>query len=234
MNTVKSAIASAFLLAISSASYADSLSVSFNLAGAAGNEATVSGASNSAYVSSMILSRGTGLSSGAAANSFSSSGWTGESTDYYSISFTIADGYTADLSQFLIGTRSSNTGPGSLILTSSIDSFASTITTFSQSGTAFLNSDVSLNLTSVVGTIEFRVYQVGTTSANGGTTSSSGTFRFTNYFLDSVDSGGLTFNGMISAITPSVPEPSTYAIFAGAVALGCCVSKRRRKTAVEA
>ena len=80
-----------------------------------------------ANVSAMNLTRGAGLGVSAAANSFSSLGWTQASDDYFSWGFTVDSGYAVDLDTLYLGTRSSNT-------TSSTDFAYSMLTTVSSAG----------------------------------------------------------------------------------------------------
>ncbi len=197
--------------------------VEWSLDGTTGSQTTQPATFALANLTAYDITRGAGLIATAAGNSFSTSGWTGQSTDYISLGFTVADGFKVDLDDLLIGTRSSNTGPGSVGLYYSGDNFTAALYTFSQSGTSFLNSDVDLSsLTGLTGAVEFRLIAIGTNSANGGTTASGGTFRITDYFVGSTSSP-VQFNGTLAAI----PEPTSALIgtlLAGA--FGLMVARR--------
>jgi hypothetical protein len=198
--------------------------VEWDLQGTPGNQVTTAGAAGQAGVSALDLARGAGLSATAAANAFSSAGWTGQATDFYSFGFSVADGFFAQLDALYIGTRSSGTGPGTLGLYWSGDTFAAPLTTFTQSGTAFLNSVVDLSaLPALTGTVEFRLVQIGTGSAGGGTTSAAGTFRTTGYFEGGNFDRNMQFTGTVSAI----PEPGTWALLLAGVATVGFVARRR-------
>ncbi len=82
------------------------------------------------------MTRGAGLlAADVGTDSFNSESWDGtDANDYLSFGFTIAPGYSVKLASILFGTRSSNTGPGTLGLYSSIDNFGSPLQQWQQSG----------------------------------------------------------------------------------------------------
>lgn len=205
------------------------LVASWNLQAAPGNQASQAPAAAAANVTGLAITRGAGLSASAAGNSISSSGWTQQSTDFFSFGFNVGAGFSVNLSSLVIGTRSSSTAPGTLALRYSGDGFTSTLFTFAQTstvdgsgnpGVGFLNSTINLSsLTGLTGLVEFRIFQVGTGSATGGTSASGGTFRITNFFSSGVDSGDLRFTGTV------VPAPGALAL----VGLSGLVAGRRRR-----
>jgi PEP-CTERM motif len=222
---IRSIVALAATAALGTAASATTL-VQWDLAGAPGNQATTPGIASDASLAAIDLSRGAGLSPSAASNSFSSSGFTGGATDFVSLGFTVASGFLVDLDALFIGTRSSNTGPGTIGLYWSGDAFATPITRFDQSpGSNFVNSVVDLSaLPDLTGSVEFRLAQIGSTSANGGATGASGTFRLTGYFNDSGFDRNLQFTGSVAAI----PEPGTYGLMAaGLAAMGLFIRRRQ-------
>lgn len=206
------------------ASFAQAATVAaWDLTGTAnGNNAFAAGTGIAGQTSAINVTRGAGLTATGtpANNGFSADGWTGQATDYISFGFNVNAGFAVNLTNLYIGTRSSNTGPGSLGLYYSGDGFSTNLFTFTQSGTAFLNSNVALALSGLTGNVEFRIRAIGTTSANGGSTSSSGTFRLTNYFNPG-DTGNFSFAG---SVIP-VPTPGTFAL----MGLGGLVAARRRR-----
>lgn len=211
----------AFIVVLAGAALAAQADViaEWDLLGTPGDQASTTGTA-AAHVSAIDLTRGAGLGVSAAGNSFSSVGWNNEAGDYMSFGFNVEAGYSVDLASLYIGTRSSGTGPGMLGLYYSGDGFSSALTTFTQSGTAFLNSIVNLSsLTGLMGSVEFRIYQIGTVSAGGGVTGTSGTFRLTAYFENGQFSRNLGFEGTVS------PAPAALSL----LGLGGLVASRRRR-----
>lgn len=197
--------------------------VNFNFLNEPGNQVSTPGTTNSAGITGAIVDRGPGLNLHAVGNSISSTGWDSleDAEDFFSFRFTVEPGFSADITNLVIGTRSSGTGPGSLGLFSSVDNFDTNLHTFTQNGTAFLNSDITLNLTGITGMVEFRIIALSDTRADGGTgISSAGTFRMVNYFSGG-DTGGITFSGTV------IPEPSTYAMILAGLTFAVVIVRRR-------
>lgn len=174
-----------------------------------------------ANVTGTELTRGPGLTASAAGNSFSASGWSTASDDYFSFGFTVADGYAVNLESFWVGARSSNTGPGFLGLFSSADGFTTNLFTFVQNGTNFNNVVVDLSaLTGLTGEVEFRIMAINDVSANGGTIAAGGTFRVGDH-SDGANFTEMRFEG---SVVP-VPAPGALAL----LGLGGLVTTRRRR-----
>jgi hypothetical protein len=131
--------------------------------------------------------------------------------------FTVAAGFTVDLTNLIIATRSSATGPGMMGLFTSLDGFTTAVHTFNQSpGANFVNTAVDLTSLALItpGPFSVRLIEIGNTQADGiGATASTGTFRISEFSSD----GGTTFvdvqfNGSITA--PSVvPEASAFLVW---------------------
>ena len=181
-------------------------------------------------VTGMTMTRGAGLGVAfATQGNFNAWGWNQEATDYLSFGFTVANGSSVNLSTLQIGTRSEGGAPGVLALRSSVDGFGSDLFIFNQAatdggvwgpGAGFIFSVIDLSaLTNLTGTVEFRIYQVGNTAANGGTPDPNRHFRLTNYFLGGVDQGDMSFSGTV------IPAPGALAL----LGLGGLVGGRRRR-----
>lgn len=205
---------------LTAAASADVL-VSYDALGLTGTEPQITGVAGTANLTAVDMVRGAGLIGNAGANSMNTAGWTGESTDYISFGFTVDAGFTANVDQLIIGTRSSGTGPGIMGVFYNGDGFTTALGTINQApGGNFVNSIINLNLTGLSGNVEFRLIQVGTVSAGGGTTGSGGTFRVADYldgdgnFLDTQLTGEII-----------VPAPGAFAL----MGLGGLVAARRRR-----
>ena len=184
--------------------------VAFDMTGQPGNELYGYATAAAPHVYANPILRGDGLTSTAATNSFAASGWDDNSeSDYFAFGFTVASGYQVTLTDLLIGTQSSGTGPGSLWLyynyTGTLDI---TRATFNQSDTTKLNSDVDLDNLTVTGNASFTIFRdVFAGSANGGAVSSLGTFRIANYVdPNSLGAIPITFLGTVSPIA----EPGDF------------------------
>jgi hypothetical protein len=217
---MKTAIASFVVVTVAASASASVTLSEWDLLGAPGNQPFTSGI-GSANVTASNLARGAGLVASAAGNSISASGWTGEGSDYFSFGLTIASGFSANLDSLYLGSRSSGTGPGTIGIFSSLDNYTTAITTISQApGGNFVNSIINLSsLGTVSGTVEFRVYAIGTGSAGGGTTGSAGTLRLTAYFAN----GGFDRNLQITGDV--IPTPGSLALLGFA---GLATARRRR------
>ena len=225
---MKLSILPATLLAIAtSANVNAAVVVDWDLTGLVGTETSMAANSAEIGITGSALTEGAGLIGNTGANSMNAKNWNGEATDYFSFGFSVTGGYQADLSSLVIGTRSSGTGPGILGLFYSGDGYTNSLFTFDQSpGSNYVNSIIDLSgLQNLTGTVEFRVAQIGTTSANGGTTSTAGTFRISEYY-DGANYTNLQINGDISA----VPVPAA-AWLLGSGLIGLVGAARKRKAA---
>lgn len=172
--------------------------------------------------SSGSLNRGSGLVGASSTGGFSSNNWSTSGVsnlsdalgagDYYSFSIGPEVGFSIDLSGIDINFETTGSGPDSFGLFSSLDGFASSVDTFSLDGSsATLNLDVSGSaFDTITSTVEFRI-------AGFGATGSTGAARFIGSGNDIV----------ISGLTSAIPEPSTYALIFGGLALALVVWKRR-------
>jgi hypothetical protein len=144
-----------------------------------------------------------GLTGGSSGSRYSSSGWS-TTANYMTATLTAASGYLVNLNGTTVtGTwGSSNTGPISYDVRSSVDNFATSIGTFNSSSSSATSSITlpSSNFNNL-STITFR-FIGSSTAANGTTTASTGT-------------GGpssLVFNGDV-IIAPSITGAATTTAF---------------------
>jgi hypothetical protein len=188
----------------------------WNQQGQTGQQAWTPG-TGSSNITAINMTRGAGLlTDSTGANSLNSNGWTGEATDYIQFGLTIDPGYTANLNQLVIATRSSAYGPGTMSLYGSADNFATQtqIATFTQGNATYLNSTVDLSgLQGITGTYLFRLEEVGTNAANGSTTTSAGTFRVSDYN----NAGIYYYDSITGSVTPT-PIPAAAWLFGSGLA----------------
>ena len=224
MNTQLTLVSAAVLAVSLSTSASADVVVDWDLTGMAGTETIQAANSFATGITGNALTEGAGLTANAGGNSMNAKGWNNESTDYFSFGFNVGNGYKADLASLVIGTRSSGTGPGTMGLFYNGDNYATALYTFDQApGNNYVNSIVDLSaLQNLTGTIEFRVAQIGTNSAAGGTTSGAGTFRIAEYY-DGANYTNLQLNGTVAAI----PEADTYTMLLAGLGLVGFVARRR-------
>ncbi|WP_169980745.1 PEP-CTERM sorting domain-containing protein [Tautonia rosea] len=182
--------------------------VSWATFGQPGNQDFTPVLNEAAGVTGTNMTRGAGLTPNPGNNSFNSAGWTGEDTDYIEFGFSVDAGLFASLDSLFLGSRSSNTGPGTIGVFTSLDGFSSSIFEIQQSGTNFTNSIIDLSsLGPITGDFSLRLIQIGTTAANGGTTLAGGSFRIGDYF------DGSTFTTLqITGEIRAIPEPSSVVL----------------------
>jgi hypothetical protein len=233
---IKTLTALALTAGLSTAAFGQSFTISWNTDGFAAGTASepnpVVGSSTSGLITPINLTRGPDIDFATLTNSFSSNGW--DSTDggeYFEFGFTVAPGYQVDLTQALLGLRSSNTGPRDIGLFISTDSFTSAIDTYILPGgsgaSAFLNATTDLStLTELTGTVTMRFLKTSEFAADGGNIGGTGTFAFAR-FSDPTD--GL-IPSQIQGTVSVVPEPATYAAIVGLLALGAVLVRRRMRS----
>lgn len=195
--------------------------------GMVGTEGSLTGTGYCA-IYDVQLTRGSGLLSNAGANSMNTKGWDGNDTgDYIEFSFKKLKDYKVTLDDIWIGTKSSSTGPGEMGFYLSTDNFA----TSSQFGSVTLDGDHYNNATISIDElldcpyeeIAIRLYQIGDTAANGGTTLAGGTFRVADYY--DVSAHDIVITG---ECTSCVPVPAA-AWLLGSGLLGLVGLKRKRQ-----
>lgn len=148
----------------------------------------------------------------AAASVVSGSSLNLSSSTAFQFTVTPAEGYTLSITNITLATRSTASGPALISIRSSLDNFASDLVSASSSGTWSLISPSSFSTITSTSAVTFRIYGYNATGAAG----------TANWRIDD-----LTISG--SASLSAVPEPSTYAAFAGLSALVFAATRRRRR-----
>ena len=174
------------LLALLFAQIAFAQLEAWELSTQAGNQVSNNATTNAAGINVGILQRGAGVTAAAAAGSISSSGWFNTAgvpttladavanNEYYEFTLPIQSCYRADITTVQIVLRSSNTGPNTATLRSSIDGYAADLGTAPVTAASVLNT-FNVNINGNTGTITFRLYGYG--NAVSGSPGTGGTMR---------------------------------------------------------
>ena len=198
----------------------------WDMYGQPGDQVSTAAVDDVANVTGLDMVRGNGLGTNTGANSLNSNGWDGiEAGDYIQFGFSVDPNYEVSLDELWIGTRSSNTGPGTIGFYSSLDGFANPFYTVTQVGSDYANSIIDI---SALGTISedlyIRLYEFGDIQADGdGATSSTGTFRITDHY----DTGIYTDVQITGTVSP-VPVPAAVWLL-GSGLIGLVGFRRRNK-----
>jgi len=181
--------------------------LTFDFAGNTGSEVTANSNSNNADLNSSVISRGAGLTSGANADRFNSTGWALTSianavsgNDY--VEFTVGPkyGYQFSVSSIVVQWQRSSTGNTAISLRSSVDSYASDI-------------DAIKNVTDNTSTQSF------TWTFTQANSSSNVTYRLYSYAESGTGTGGpgdgagndIVVNGTVSSTGNVAPTVTTQA-----------------------
>jgi hypothetical protein len=226
-------------LAVVSTRPAQAVLVTWNTFGNAGTETSEPSTSLDANLvgtaTSVNLTLGPGVIGAGNANRFGGNNWwdSGDTVsgqtladaiadnDY--ISFTIAPdpGFTFTATSLVFSWDRSNTGPNSLTLRSSADTFAADLGSVTGM-TASLTTGNTLTisgLTDIASSTTFRLYGYGV-----GNTATAGTGGF--------DTGSSVNNVVLNGSTAAVPEPTAF-LYGGVIVTGLCAWRFRQKRRLE-
>ncbi len=149
------------------------------------------------------------LSSGAY---FAASSWSGSSpgTNYFEFTITPDAGFVFSTTSISFDYRATTTGPTTLAIRSSADSYATQLGSFTTTADSnwYASGVVGTALSNLTVATTFRIYGFGASSGGG-------TLR-----VDNVALGG-------SVSVSPVPEPATFALFGGITSLGLAAFRRR-------
>jgi hypothetical protein len=221
----------AVLLLAGSSARADFILENYEFQGQPGTETFVPAINVLTGLSGLNFTEGPGLvATSATANSINAAGWNNVGA-YYQFGLNVMSGGSVTVDSIDLGSRSSGTGPGSLLVQASADGGAfTTVATITQTSTNF-NDALLPFTTSVTATqsLIFRIVVANQTDANGtAAIGSAGTFRV----VDDNPNGSLVtpppfaVNGTYTASPSVVPEPASIAMTALG---GLCVAAFARR-----
>lgn len=209
----------AVILSCAAIAQADLL-IGFNFNTYLGNEvqgtSAVSGVTG--ITSPAYITRGSGLTPASNGNSFRAQNWASadlataiSANDYFSWTISADSGYSANITNLVFNWSYSGTGPSTMALRSSADSFASDLATYA----SVVNGATQTTALAVSGSsIEFRLYAYGNT-ATGGTAG--------------FDASAAAGSGILEVYGTAavVPEPVTLAFVGVGAALFAILRKRK-------
>ena len=173
---------------------------------------TVTGSTFTSFTGAGAPSTGGALYlAGSAGEYFQANSWN-TGTNYFEFTITPVNGELITVTSLSFGARSSvtgpNNGPTSVTLRSSVDGYASALSTstLTPASNSWTSNTLTMTSMSFTTAVTFRIYGAGATS-------SAGTLR-----IDDVTVYG-----------SPIPEPSTYAAIAGGLVLGGAIWSRRRQ-----
>ncbi|OJJ21025.1 hypothetical protein BKI52_10650 [marine bacterium AO1-C] len=147
--------------------------------GNAGNEVTVNSTTQAANVSttapSNVIARGAGILAAANGNRFNADNWDAATiadaianNEYFEWTIEATDGFSMSLNSLVFNIQRSGTGPNSFALRSSLDNYATNLTTFSVTTTSTSVQNIALTgHENLVQPITFRLYGAGATGTAG-------------------------------------------------------------------
>ncbi|GAA4018200.1 hypothetical protein GCM10022408_34940 [Hymenobacter fastidiosus] len=171
----------------------------YSFTGAAGTEATFPADAQPANATFSPMSRGTGVTASAGANTFSATGWSMtalDATDYFSFTVQPAGGFSARLDSIVLDERRSGTGITTWVLRSSRDNFMANVITVTVPDDTETRANKRIELplaafANVTTPVEFRLFGYNAEAATG------------SWRIDNVRT-----YGVLSPVTGGVPTVS--------------------------
>ncbi len=225
----KIALSLGIALALVSGLNAQIFTGTFNLAGS-GNDVT-SFAYNGPTINNATVGnlQKVGITTSSSTGNFRGTNWSTAAIDtgkYITFTLTAASGYELDLTSLTFGIGRSGTGPVNWEWRSSVDNFASTISTYSSINAGLTNNGGVLTNPDSNSSWTGNVIDLSGASYQG---LSAITFRFYGYTAEAGSgTGGLQGNLSFAGETVAVPEPSTYAMLIAGAGVMFWTLRRKR------
>ncbi len=186
---------------------------SYTFTDAIGNEATFEPDNQPNNATLSAMSRGNGLTPKKAMNTFNAQSWstgTLDMTDYYALTIQPHCGFEMTLTSLTLDEKRSGMGIRNWLIRSSLDDFATDLSTFNVPDDTSLRNDQTITLNAsfenLTGPVEFRIY--GFNAESG-----AGTWRIDNLHINGNITGMLTkIHTIQGSGTASAEEGNTHTI----------------------
>lgn len=189
----------------------------YNLAGAAGSETSSAAATILGNVTATPITRGSGLSANAGGNSFNSANFatTFDANKYVQLGIAPTAGNSLTLNNLFFNTQRSNTGPATIEIRSSLDGYATIVSTILPAASLAAQSVALPAAFSSLSTgVTFRLFGYG---ASG----TAGTFRLAQNAGNSASPNAFSFDGSTAVVSsnaaPVVQPTGTTTVTFGSV-----------------
>jgi hypothetical protein len=201
----------------------------YDFTGATGSQVSTAASGVAAGLSSSLLTRGSGVTASAGANSIAATGWSLgaiDLNDYFELTLTPDAGQELALTSIDFSERRSGTGIRDIAVRTSLDSFGANVATFNVPDDTLVRRQTvgfGVSFANLTAPVTVRIYGFNAEAATGswrlgvsGGTDNPGAFP-----------ANLVVNGAITPLA-AVPEPGTVALIGLTLLPGIALLRRRK------